>query len=376
MSEIKLWRLGVKTLVMVLIFNFLLTPVLVEPLGRLSIYNRLVPGRRRFPYGENPAQSYSLNTFDLEANLHSHQVAAISSEEQTFNVFIYGDSSTWGTLLKPGETLAGQLNALSLSTGDERPVRVYNLGYPTMSLAKDLLFMEKTLSLEPDLILWLVTLESFPLDKQLDSPLVANNPELMGRIIKAYGLPLDVEDDQFVSQDYWGQTLLEQRRHLANLYRLQLYGVMWGITGIDQYYPEEYERAQRDLEDVSTFKGWQEGDMTGEDLAYPLLEAGLEMAGEIPVLLINEPILVSTGANSDLRYNFYYPRWAYDQYRAGLQEISQENGWHYRDYWNLVPENEFTNTAVHLTPQGVGMLREQVTRDIIQILDSHFSGSN
>jgi hypothetical protein len=51
-----------------------------------------------------------------------------------------------------------------------------------------------------------------------------------------------------------------------------------------------------------------------------VLAATLERAGDVPVLLINEPMFISSGQNSDLRYNSFYPRWAYDQYRAMLAE--------------------------------------------------------
>jgi hypothetical protein len=70
--------------------------------------------------------------------------------------------------------------------------------------------------------------------------------------------------------------------------------------------------------------------------------------------------LISQGANSDVRYNFFYPRWAYDQYRALLAEQAAAHGWNYLDLWELVPQEEFTNSAIHLTPAGEGMLAEQV----------------
>ena len=38
------------------------------------------------------------------------------------------------------------------------------------------------------------------------------------------------------------------------------------------------------------------------------------------MLLVNEPMLISNGANSEIRYNFFYPRWAYDEYRSMLAE--------------------------------------------------------
>jgi hypothetical protein len=78
------------------------------------------------------------------------------------------------------------------------------------------------------------------------------------------------------------------------------------------------------------------------------------------VLVVNEPVLISTGENSMLRYNFYYPRWAYDQYREFMQERSQAEGWRYIDFWNLVDESEFTNSAIHLTPAGTSSLAVQL----------------
>ncbi len=55
-------------------------------------------------------------------------------------------------------------------------MRAYNLGYPVMSLTKDLLILDYAQRYQPDLIIWAVTLESFPYDKQLFPPLLQNNP--------------------------------------------------------------------------------------------------------------------------------------------------------------------------------------------------------
>ncbi len=44
------------------------------------------------------------------------------------------------------------------------------------------------------------------------------------------------------------------------------------------------------------------------------------MAGDVPVLIINEPMFISDGQNSDLRYNSFYPRWAYDQFHRLLND--------------------------------------------------------
>jgi lysophospholipase L1-like esterase len=77
-------------------------------------------------------------------------------------------------------------------------------------------------------------------------------------------------------------------------------------------------------------------------------------------ILVNEPMLISTGLNSDIRYNFFYPRWAYDKYRQILADHAAERDWHYLDLWDLVPAAEFTNSAIHLTPAGERLLANRI----------------
>lgn len=91
-------------------------------------------------------------------------------------------------------------------------------------------------------------------------------------------------------------------------------------------------------------------------LAINALETGFRVAGETPLILVNEPMLISSGINSDIRYNFFYPRWAYDEYREMMFALSEEHHWQYVDLWDIVPANEFTNSAIHLTPTGENML--------------------
>jgi hypothetical protein len=84
------------------------------------------------------------------------------------------------------------------------------------------------------------------------------------------------------------------------------------------------------------------------------------------VLVVNEPMLISSGLNSGLRYNFFYPRWAYDQYRDLMTAHAGQGGWNYLDLWDLVPAGEFTNSAIHLTPAGEAMLARRVRQAILQ----------
>jgi len=333
-------------------------------LGRISLYNLLLHGRERLPFGEDSANSYNLSLYDMDAMFASLRLAGTPKTSEEFRVFVIGDSSTWGTLLRPQETLAGLLDGAGLVTADGRRVRVYNLGYPTLSLTKDLMVLDQAMQYKPDLILWLVTLESFPCDRQLDSPIVANNTSRVAALIKRYDLDLTLPPD---SATFWDRTIIGQRRALADLLRLQLYGVMWSATGIDQTYPADYDPAARDLQADESFGDWLPPSIPVDGLAWDVVHAGMQVAGDVPVVLINEPVLVSSGANSDVRYNFYYPRWAYDQYRSAFSETCVSNDWNCLDFWDAVQEQHFTNSAIHLDPFGEEILAGKVIKSgIIQ----------
>ncbi len=368
-SKLNYYRLVLKTLVFVLIISLLLLPALNASIGKLSLYNWLVPGRERLPFSDTPQLAYNLSLFNLESMFASHEISKRHQPVDEYRVLLLGDSSTWGTLLTPADTLTGQLNQLELTSPNGTPLHFFNLGYPTLSLTKDLMLLERAMAYEPDLIIWLFTLESFPADKQLTSPLVENNPRAINELFHKYDLDFGAFGADELSLSYWESTLFGQRRNLADIIRLQLYGVMWGITRIDQYYPPDYKEAARDLSNEVTFHGWNEGEMTENQLAVQILAAGKVAAGQIPIIFVNEPILVSQGENSDLRYNYYYPRWAYDQYRELLDRFSEDQDLIYLDYWDLIPAEEFTNTAIHATPKGVNQLANALAVKILDILN-------
>ena len=360
-----------KALALFLVANLLFA--LTDPfplLGRISAYNHLFPGRLRLPYSDDPQNAYNLSLFNLDATFASHELAAGPKPAGEYRVFLIGDSSTWGFLLPPDQTLATYLNAAGYTLSDGRQVRVYNLGYPVMSLTKDLLILSRAMQYDPDLIVWPVTLESFPYDKQLYPPLLQHNPGPVRDLITGYQLHLNPDDPYLIKPSFWDRTIIGERRGLADLVRLQLYGSMWAATGIDQYIPVTYTPRQEDLSADLTFHNLQPPHLNRSDLAFDVLKAGVKMAGNTPVLIINEPMFVSRGKNSDIRYNFFYPRWAYDDYRRLLAEESSANGWHALDLWDSVDTTEFTNSAVHLTPKGTAQFADQVGQAVLQLAGS------
>jgi hypothetical protein len=365
-NHLLLKRVGIKGLLLFLLIDLLFAPLAPLPiLGQISAYNLIFPGRLRLPYGENPDQAYSLSLYNLEAMFASHELTAGDKPVDEYRVLLIGDSSVWGYLLKPEDTLSGALNASRLKTSDGRSVRAYNLGYPTLSLTKDLLILNVAMRYQPDLIIWLVTLESFPITKQLDSPIVQNNTTRVRELITRYDINLDPKDPRFVVPNFLEATLVGERRALADILRLQIYGVMWAATGIDQYYPASYEPPQANLVPDASFHDLQPPDLHLEDLSMNVLMAGRRMSGNIPILYINEPIYISHGENSDIRYNFFYPKWAYDQYRQLLVKTCQEESWQCLDEGNLVPSGEFTNSAIHMTPLGTKILASEIEQSIL-----------
>lgn len=339
----------------------------VPKLARLSAYNSLFPGRLRLPYGENPERDYNTSLSSLEAMFAAHEISANPKSTAEYRVVFIGDSSTWGFLLEPDQTLSAYINQSAVEMPDGRYLRAYNLGYPVMSLAKDLLILNEAMAYQPDLIVWPVTLESFPGDKQLTHPLLQQNPERVSLLNEKYSLGLDTQAPGLEKDSIWDETIFGARRELADLLRLQLYGVLWSATGIDHEIPENYSTRQEDLADDISFHNISGPPLEAEDLSTDLLAGGHRIAGRVPILLVNEPMFISQGKNSHIRYNFFYPRWIYDDYRTLLSALSKENSWHYLDLWEAVDAAQFTNSAVHMTPEGTRQLAQQLIEGIIEV---------
>jgi hypothetical protein len=360
----------IKTAILFVILNVAFA--LANPLptlGRISIYNVLVPGRERLPYGENSAVAYNLSLYQIDAMFASHELD--NAAHDAYRVLLIGDSSVWGILLEPKDTLAGQINAGNHETADGLPVRVYNLGYPTMSLTKDLMLLDYAMRYEPDLIVWLITLESFGEYAQLESAIVKNNPDRVKPLITDYELDQDINDSRFPDVSFWEKTIIKQRRALADLLRLQFFGVPWAVTGVDQEYRTDYQPRSVDLLDSEYWQDFRAKEpyipetFTAENLAFDVLIAGEELTGDTPILFINEPIFISDGENSDIRYNAFFPRWAYDEYRVLLAEQAELYGWELLDLWDAMPEVEcYTDSPVHLTPECSARLAETVSEAI------------
>jgi uncharacterized protein YukJ len=359
-----IFRVVIKATILFILFNVLFA--LINPLPfmgeHLTVYHRLVAPRVRLPYGEHP-DSYNLSLDNLDAMFASHAIAQPKASDE-FRLLVMGDSGIWGILLQPQETLTEQLNAKNLTTSDGRRIVAYNIAHPILSATKDLMLMDYAMRYNPDGVLWLVTLDSLYQPDQLRPPLAHNNPDRIHHLIETYGLNLDTQP-LTPQPTFFEKTIVGQRRALADGWRLQMFGFMWQNTGIDQLY-NPYTPTANDLSDSTAWQHLDEGDPLADALALDVLGAGQTLAGDLPFWVVNEPIMIADGANGDIRYNAWYPRWAYDEYRA-LLSLSLGAIW--MDFWDVIPRQHFTDSPVHLSGEGMGQFAEilaQVIQDRLQ----------
>ncbi|MCK7481753.1 MAG: hypothetical protein M0C28_34710 [Candidatus Moduliflexus flocculans] len=149
-----------------------------------------------------------------------------------------------------------------------------------------------------------------------------------------------------------------QRRAVADLFRLQVYGVV-GVHGIDQVYPEEeYERAQVEPRSQRRFPRHENParepcarrSRSGHVHGHPH-PAGQRADPRQQRAEQRHPLCLLLPALGVRRVP-----------HACSPGSAAQNGWNYLDLWDLVPMDEFTNSAVHLTPFGESLLAAQHRR--------------
>jgi hypothetical protein len=102
---------------------------------------------------------------------------------------------------------------------------------------------------------------------------------------------------------------------------------------------------------------------------WDLLLAGQRMAQEagIPLLIVNEPIYVGSGPNSDVNYNSFYERDLFDRFRAAMADLTQQHTMTYLDLWNRLPPENFSNTSLHYNLEGNRRVAEEVMKALVTI---------
>lgn len=361
MTEIRPLRLLLKTAVIFILAN-LLFAAWNPPVGRISIYNTLLPGRTRFPFGEGIIDS-NITVDDMDAMFASHVISAPKAPGE-YRVVIIGDSSIWGTLLRADETLDAQLNRTSFACAGKK-LRFYNLGYPHPSVLQDLYILNRALQYQPDMVIWPVTPNSLR-PKPLNTFLMENY-EPVKAFIQEKNLDYSGEDIQPQPPTFFERTLIGQRNQLSRLFLLQSLALPWASTSLDMNPASTYQKLSNDLSSSLDFGNLRPGSNLRRMLLLNYLKTGVNMSADVPVLFVNEPMYLPTGKNTDKRYNVMVPRWAYDQYRLIMSRQMPLNGWHYADLWNIAPPQDFTDYELHLSPHGEQLLATALKTPIQKI---------
>jgi hypothetical protein len=84
----------------------------------------------------------------------------------------------------------------------------------------------------------------------------------------------------------------------------------------------------------------------------------------IPLLIVNEPLYVGSGPNSDVNYNSYYERAVYDRFRVALTGFTQQHQLPFLDLWNFLPPENFSNTALHYNLDGNRKIAQEVMQNL------------
>ena len=226
------------------------------------------------------------------------------------------------------------------------------------------MILNRALEFKPDLIIWSMTFESFPIDKQLTTALVADNIDEFRQL--AERVPLRSLEHELAKAKPAPLSFNKLRRDLFDLIRLQLYGFLWSATGVDQDDPEDYPRPQQDFDADDSFHGVS-GVYPPELQSWDVLDAGETLANGTPILFVNEPMVISSGKNGNIRYNFYYPRNAYDAWRSEWLTSCEIKSRRCLDAWDLLTYHRFTNSAIHYDAIGATDL-SQVIMDALELL--------
>ncbi len=355
-------RVLVKAMILFFIAN--LAYASIDPPLTASTYNVLLPGRERLPFGGQPVP-YSVMVDNLDIMMASHTISSEKNPNE-FRVLLIGDSSVWQEDVATPDMFSEYWNQQGLKCRGRR-MRFYNLGYPHPSIVKDLVVVDAAMTTDPDLVLWFITTNTI-MPRRVNPFILANREDTL-KIMDQYGLSLAGEDELRSHTDsLLDKTIIGRRSLLARWFKLQVMGLVWSATGLDYSSGNAIESLPpaNNLPDSLTYMGMQEEIEYSDKLLFNALRAGHDLVDTTPVLIVNEPIFIASGENSDIRYNETYPRWAYDQYRQALAEEADGNDWLYVDLWDAVPPENFS-TTLHLTTEGGRIMTDMLTPVILDI---------
>jgi hypothetical protein len=341
------------------------------PVGDLVLFNRVMPGFRRFPYlrvaqEENGELAFSREgIMNLDILFPSHIISMRNKPKDEYRVILIGDSSAWGVELPLEQTAAEQINHARLKVCDDRQVVVYNLAYPGLSAIKDLMILSEAIkSYQPDMIIWSFTMNNFKARGDVNDVFANSNYGRLRALEQSTGYYFGSKEYTPRVITFTDRTLYGRRGELNLLLRLHWFDLKSMSVGTDHMRTgEAVDLVQEPAGNRENFRGLGPGDNVTDVLDINLFRAAARISGDVPIIYFNEPIYIEE--NNSVRYNRLHPRWIYDQYRNLLRGISAENSWTYVDMWNSLPPEEFAG-VFHRTVEG----ESSVARELLSVIQA------
>lgn len=353
-NSIRPWHIIIKSGILFVLFETVLCFSNIN-FGAINLYAPLGLLRKRFPVSSQAPYDAALNVGNLDTMFASHVVSKPKKPNE-FRIFVLGDSSVWGVRMDTQQTLTEQINRLDLACGNKTPIS-YNLSFPLSSASKDLMILDKAMSYQPDLIIWFITWNTLSPKARLNNILITQNPAEFYQLGKQYDfLPPKYQASNFMDN------IVTRQRTLFHVIQYQAYSIVQLATGRDQIQFPLGATRPAELSNNISFDGLKPPLLPESSISLDQVRDFYKRAENTPVILVNEPILILNDIpNSDIRYNEYYPRWIYDQYRLYLNKAASQNNWDYLDLWNFLTPDYFTNTPLHVSPDGEYQLAEKIT---------------
>jgi lysophospholipase L1-like esterase len=355
-------RIFAKAVVLLLIANFACIWGNFDPVGRLTQINTwglVGHGRARLAYPSD----FQNGQLPIKSLLAAHEIAYKPKAADEYRVVVLGESGIAGWGLDDSETFTGQLTARNLQVKGKRVV-AYNLAYPSPDAARDLLILDEAMLYQPDLVIWFITagaLDDSPKAAGVNLTFFELNRVRLERLIHAMDLPGWI-DARLAKEPGWRKWIAIRNQDTLPVW---LNSLFYPFTTPD------LGRTTRRIanEAIPARARYYTGrpgfeSMPGE--SWRFLEWGRLYATSLRfgLLLVNEPMLIGKGANSDVNYNLEYERAFYDRYRREMARFAGQQGLWYADLWDAIPAESFTDTPFHADAAGYGILVDRIAQII------------
>jgi len=373
-SPRQLMRIMIKAIVLLLICDALQIGLNVASIvEQWPIYKSFTPPTARLGLANQIGDPI---WWRLDTLLDAHEIAQPKATGE-YRVIFLGDSATFCLYCRSTEAIPQLFTELG-ATIDGKRVHAYNLAYPGSDWLKDILILKHALNYQPDAIVWLVTAKGAsdqPLPQEPDAHLITRlNADELPSLARQYNLDT-WETRRYADADAWYQRSIWTH---GGRYRDWLVLIARSI-GNDLSYPgkdltQEYllpgePVTTQPIQAVAEINSSLPGYDRFPNRQWDLLLAGQRMAQEarIPLLIVNEPIYVGSGPNSEVNYNSFYERDLFDRFRAAMTDFTQQHTMTYLDLWNRLPPENLSNTSLHYNLEGNRRVAEEVMKALQEI---------